>query len=183
MIKEFKETPVRDTGVINRGMFEEIKKLYNINKEQAGELAISIVELVLTGDYSSDDMIIDLLLTNHKIITEKNQEKYDAKVESQQQNQIIKLKLKEIAEMLKQGYSQIAIARKIEETPQTVNYRVKILNQKYPWLLEDDNQKNQKNQKHDNDYDNENDNENGCEETFVSSLSSASPQRDKEFHF
>lgn len=55
-----------DSGVIYSWQFEQIKKLYKINPEQAGELAISAIELALTGKISSDDYMIDILLTGYQ---------------------------------------------------------------------------------------------------------------------
>ena len=60
----------------------QIKKLYEADPERAGELAISVIEFILTGEISSDDMMIDLLLEPIKKITENNQVKYDTKVEN-----------------------------------------------------------------------------------------------------
>lgn len=57
---------IADSGVIYSWQFDQIKKLYKINPEQAGELAISAIELALTGNISSDDYMIDLLLTGYQ---------------------------------------------------------------------------------------------------------------------
>ena len=43
-----------------------------MDPEKAGELAISAIELVLTGDVSSDDAMIDLFLEPIKVINERN---------------------------------------------------------------------------------------------------------------
>jgi hypothetical protein len=49
MIKEFNNVETRKSGIIYRGTFNAIKDLYAQNPEMAGELAISAIELVLTG--------------------------------------------------------------------------------------------------------------------------------------
>ena len=45
-------------GTIFGGTWEQIKKLYSTNPQQAGELAISAIEMALTGDISSDDFLV-----------------------------------------------------------------------------------------------------------------------------
>ena len=72
MIEVFKENEMRNSGVIYNSTFEQIKKLYEADPERAGELAISAIELVLTGDVSSDDMMIGLLLEPMRKINENN---------------------------------------------------------------------------------------------------------------
>ena len=82
MIEQFNDVEVRSSGLIYNSTFEQIKKLYELNPEQAGELAIAAIELVLTGQISSDDPIIGLMLEPAKVINEKNVEKYEHKVET-----------------------------------------------------------------------------------------------------
>ena len=62
MIEKFKENEVRASGLIYNSTFEQIKELYEYDPEQAGELAISAIELLLTGDMSTDDVNIRLML-------------------------------------------------------------------------------------------------------------------------
>ena len=57
MIKEFKDNPTRDFGNVYQSMLSQIKKRYEKDPEQAGELAISFIEFVLTGEISSVMMI------------------------------------------------------------------------------------------------------------------------------
>ena len=59
LIKEFKDNPTRDFGNVYQSMLSQIKKRYEKDPEQAGELAISFIEFVLTGEISSDDDIIE----------------------------------------------------------------------------------------------------------------------------
>ena len=80
MIEFFKDNEPRSSGVIYNSTFEQIKKLYEMDPEKAGELAISAIELVLTGDVSSDDAMIDLFLEPIKVINERNQHNYEVKV-------------------------------------------------------------------------------------------------------
>ena len=46
MISKFKNNEARKSAVIYRSNFEQVKELYEDDKEMAGELAISIMELV-----------------------------------------------------------------------------------------------------------------------------------------
>lgn len=82
MIEKFKENEMRNSGLIYNSTFEQIKNLYQFDPEAAGELAISAIELVLTGDISSDDVNIQLLLMPMKKINEINVAKYENKVEN-----------------------------------------------------------------------------------------------------
>jgi hypothetical protein len=93
MIEQFNDVPMRKSGVVYNSTLEQIKKLYQVNPEQAGELAISAIELVLTGQFSSDDMIIELMLEPARIVSQDNHDKYDQKVESARQKKITDQKL------------------------------------------------------------------------------------------
>ena len=164
MIKEFKELESRDSGVIYKSWFEQVKKVYEKNPEEGGELAVSIMEQVLTGSYSSDNYLVDVILTQNKVIIDKDKDKWDREKAAKEQASIEKMKLKEIAEMLNNGATQKVIADTLGESPTTINYRVKQLRTKYQYLLE-----NTKNTKNTNDVNvNVNDNVN----VNVSSLSS-----------
>ena len=137
-------------------------------QELAGELAISLMELVLTGDYSSDDFIVAFAIANHGIVAKKNKDKYDKKVEANRRARMEKLKLQEIAEMLNNNASQAIIANTLGENATTINYRVKIIREEFPELLNKNtknpkNTKNTKNPKDDNDNDNDIGNGNGNE--------------------
>ena len=43
MIEMFNDVPMRDSGIIYNSVFEQIKKLYSVDPEKAGELAISAI--------------------------------------------------------------------------------------------------------------------------------------------
>lgn len=183
MINEFKQTETRDSGVIHKGVFEQIKMLHAQNPQQAGELAISAIELILTGSISSDDFLIDLALKSYAPVVEKSRERYEKKVEVNKQAQIEKLNLAEIAEMLNNGATQKLIADTLGEPLTTINYRVKKLRDEFPELL-NKNTKNTKNTKLDTDTDTDNDNDN---EKMISRspsvLGVVPPNPHKEFVF
>ena len=70
MIEFFNEVPTKNTGIIYNSTLEQIKKLHAVDPEKAGELAISAIELVLTGQMSSDDVMIDMMLTTIRAIND-----------------------------------------------------------------------------------------------------------------
>ena len=135
MIKGFKEKENRDSAIIYNSTFEQIKKLYEKNPEQAGELAISAIELALTGDISSDDFMIELMLENIKVVNQRNSNNWQRKVESQKQKRIAEQQLDIIADLYLQGMKQKDIALKIGTTPQTVSNRLATIRTDYPELL------------------------------------------------
>ncbi len=167
MIKEFKETAQRDSGVIYKSSFDTIQKLYlNGDKERAGELAISLIELVLTGEISSDDFMIELILGDMKVVSNKNKESYERKVAAQKQKRMEDLQLTEIAELYSFGLTQQQIADNLGLTQQIVSYRIKVITTEFPEIKLERKNKNTKNTKNttheDDDVDdnvNEDDNE------------------------
>ena len=162
MITTFKENQVRESGVIYNGTFEQIKKLYAKNPEQAGELAIAAIELVLTGEISSDDYMIEVILENMKVVNEKNRAKYDKKVEAQKQKKLEENHLAEMAALYLEGWKQREIGEALNMSQQKVSYWLNIIRTDYPELLaEEDFTKNTKNTKKTaDDTENVNENEN-----------------------
>jgi predicted transcriptional regulator len=145
MIEMFKDNEIRTSGLVYNSVFEQIKELYEYNPEQAGELAISAIELVLTGDISSDDVIVRMMLKPMQKINESNVAKYEMKVENQKQKKISEMKLDKIAEMLAAGYKQREIGERLGLSQQMVSYRINTIRMKYPELLQTDSTKIQTN--------------------------------------
>ena len=135
MINVFKETEARNSGVIYNSTLEQIKKLYEADPERAGELAISAIELVLTGEISSDDMMIGILLEPMRKINENNQIKYDTRVENAKSKKITDMKLDKIAEMANKGCKQREIGEKLGLSQQIISYRMGLIKTNYPELL------------------------------------------------
>ena len=135
MIEQFKDLEMRKSGLIYNGTFEQIKKLYEVDPEKAGELAISAIEFVLCGDISSDDMMVSLMLEPIRPINESNSIKYDQKVESARQKKITEQKLDLIADLSKRGFRQREIADRLGLTQQMVSYRLGVIKSSYPELL------------------------------------------------
>ena len=136
MIEMFNENEVRTSGLVYNSTFEQIKELYAYNPEQAGELAISAIELVLTGDISTDDVMIKMMLKPMQKINEVNVAKYESKVEGQKQKKISEMKLDKIAEMLVSGMKQREIGERLGLSQQIISYRVNMIKMKYPELLQ-----------------------------------------------
>lgn len=148
MIEKFKDNEVRVSGLIYNSTFEQIKELYEYDPEQAGELAISAIELLLTGDMSTDDVNIRLMLKPMQKINENNVAKYENKKEAQRQKKIQTDKLDKIAELMIVGMKQREIGERLGLSQQMVSYRVNTIKTKYPELLRvDDTNKNTKIQK------------------------------------
>ena len=137
MIEQFKDLEMRKSGLIYNGTFEQIKKLYEVDPEKAGELAISAIEFVLCGDISSDDMMVSLMLEPIRPINESNSIKYDQKVESARQKKITEQKLDLIADLSKKGFRQREIADRLGLTQQMVSYRLGVIKSSYPELLDE----------------------------------------------
>lgn len=135
MIKQFNEVPVRDSGVIYNGSWEQIKMLHQQNPQLAGELAISLFELTLTGQVSTDDFMIQVLLKNQEKIVEKDKEKYNRKQKSAQSKKLDRLT--EIANLHNQGYKQKDIAAKLGKAASTISEDMTTIRADYPELLKE----------------------------------------------
>lgn len=64
MIYKMKNSEIRDSGIIYSNTLQWIRQLYSIRPEKAGEFAISAIESILTGEISSNDAMIKLVLTD-----------------------------------------------------------------------------------------------------------------------
>ena len=135
MIKEFKNNEPRKSGIVYKSMFEQIKTMYATDPALAGELAISAIEMVLTDDYSSDNMMINLALIPAQVVNNGNVDKLNDKIERDRARQIESLKLEQISSLLGQGYTQGQIGKLIGVSQQTVSKRVQIIKKDYPELL------------------------------------------------
>lgn len=137
MIECFNDVEVRSSGVIMSSVFDQVKKMYAMDPDMAGELAISAIELVLTGQISSDDAMIDMLLAPAKVINDHNVQRYENRKEGSKNKKIKDMKLDEIAEMLKNGMKQKEIAERLHISQQTVSYRMGLIRTQYPELMQD----------------------------------------------
>jgi exonuclease I len=136
MIEMFKDNEMRPSGLVFSSVLEQIKELHQYDPEQAGELAISAIELILTGDISSDDVNIKIMLAPLRKITEVNVTKYETKVENKRQKKITEMKLDKIADLLAAGYKQREIGERLGISQQTASYRIDVIKKNYPELLQ-----------------------------------------------
>ena len=134
-MSKLKDLEMRDTAIMYSSILKQIRKLYEIDEDKAGKLAISAIELILCGDISTDDLTIDLMLEPIRTLTEKNKAKWESVKETRAESKVDKLRLKEIAEMYLDGVKQDKIADKIGTSRQTINNRLKIIKAEYPELL------------------------------------------------
>lgn len=109
--------------------------MYAVDPELAGELAISAIELVLTGQISSDDAMIDMLLAPAKVINDNNVQKYEMKIETGKTKKMKDMRLEEIAQLSLKGLRQSEIAKNLGIPQQTVSYRLSLIRTNYPELL------------------------------------------------
>ena len=136
MIEAFNDVPVRNSGVIYSSALHQIKKMYAVDPEMAGELAISAIEQILTGQISSTEPMIDMLLTPAQAINDSNVLKYEMKKESARAKKVKDMQLEEIADMVKRGVKQREIASQLKLSQQTVSYRLGLIKASYPELLQ-----------------------------------------------
>lgn len=124
----------RPTGIVYRSSLQQIREVFDVDKAKAGELAIAIVEMSIMHDTSTDDAMIRAMLKPQEVMVERNRQEYDAKVEAANNSKIEKLRLLEIAEMVRQGMKQAEIAKVIGVSQQTISNRIKKIEIEYPYL-------------------------------------------------
>ena len=134
MIKEFKDLQARPSGVIYASSLEQIKKLYSQNPEMAGELAISVIEQTLTGDITSNDLMVQIICEGLKPVNQKAQQKYDIQVQSKKESKCENLQLQRVIELSNMGKTQEEIGKILGVSRQAVNNRIRIINEEYPEL-------------------------------------------------
>lgn len=135
MIQSFKDNEIRKSGVIYSSLLEQIKKMHAVDPDKAGELAVSAIELVLTGEMSSDDVMIDMLLQPLMVMRDRDENNYNKKEQAARNKKIESLKLVEIAELYQQKISQKKIGERLGISQQTVSYRLGLIEKEYPELL------------------------------------------------
>lgn len=156
MIDKFNDVETRNSGIVYKSTLEQIKKLYAVDPEQAGELAIAAIELVLTGQISTDDVMIDMMLTTTKAINANNTQKYESRLEGARQKKIREMKLAEIAEFMMQGRRQKEIGERLGLSQQNVSYRVNLIRTQYPELLAQEEEDNRSTNENTNNLDDTN---------------------------
>ena len=153
MIKEVRDLKSRPSGVIYESTWEQIKKLYNKNPDLGKELAFSVIEQTLTGDVSSDDLTIQLICDGLKPINQKAQQKYDIQVKNKRESKCESLQLQKIIELVNMGKTQEEIGKILGVSRQTINNRIRIINEEFPELKKQINVKKSSHVKHNVDVD------------------------------
>ena len=136
MINFRKDIQFNNTGIAYLTMLESAKDLYDTNPELAGEYALSVLELILSGEYSSDNYVIKAMLNPFKFMADKNIKKLEVRKEKQDNTRIEKMQLREVADLYLQGKKQNEIAEILHTSRQTVSNRLKIIQTEFPELLE-----------------------------------------------
>lgn len=90
--------------------------------------------MALTGEITSDNSIIKMMLRDFKVINDRNSRKYEAK----RQNKITEMKLDIIADLYNKGYTQKEIGEEIGESQQTISNRLNIINTDFYFLIENE---------------------------------------------
>ena len=137
MIEKFNNAVARRSGVIYNSLLDMIKKVHMSDPILAGELAESAIELILTDQMSSDNPMIDAMLTTLKVVNDANVEKYNAKLESSRQKKKVENRLAEIAALYNQGLSQKEIGVRLGISQQAVSYRLRTIREEFAELLEE----------------------------------------------
>lgn len=135
MIKFKDDLVINSTGIVYDTMLKTAKDIYAFNPELAGEYALSALEMVLSGDCSTDNEMLRAMFNVIKPFADRNIAKLEAKKEQQNNAKIEKMKLKEIAELYENGFNYQEIAKSIGITRQTVSNRIKIIQAEFPELL------------------------------------------------
>lgn len=138
MIKEFKDTPcLKNSGIIYEDTFKSAKELYELDPVRGGELAMAILEVAMTGDYSSDDAMFKIILNPFITQTNKTDQTYKKKKEEGKAKEIAALSLDKIAEYYNQGMTQKQISDRLHGaiTQQTVSARLRKIKESYPEML------------------------------------------------
>lgn len=138
MIKQFNDVPVRNSGVVYNSVFQQIKLMHAQDPVKAGELAMAAIELILTGQTSSDDYMIDIALQPLIVIRDRDEGDYNAKQEASRLKRMEDNRLKEIAQLYLGGMTQAQIGAKIGVSQQIISNRLRIIRKDYPELLQTD---------------------------------------------
>ena len=164
MINEFDFEACRDSAILYQSIYKQVARKYKRGKyEEAAELALSYMQIMLNGYTTTDDEDIQDMLEPYVSVSKKANERYSRKLQKDAENQIKELLLEEIASMINEGKSYAAIADSLNIAKSTVSYRVGIIKEKYPELLSEVQDGNSVRivrtvQSNDNDNDNDNDN-------------------------
>lgn len=137
MIEKLPNSPMCDSAIVYKTSLQSIEKIFEKDPQMAGELAICLLEVLLRGEHTSDDIIIQALLKSAEYQSEKDRERYSVKIEAERDKKVQELRLEEIAALAKRGLPQAEISKQLGIPKSTVSYRLKTIRKDYGWLLDD----------------------------------------------
>ncbi len=133
---EMKENEIiNNTGIMYATQLETIRQLNKFDSDLAAEFAIACFELALTGEISTDNVLVMPMLNSYAALNEKTNEKKRAKEEFNKKKQIENLQLDEIALLYNNGFKQREIAEKLDLSERVVSYRMGVIKSDYQELL------------------------------------------------
>lgn len=135
MITDFNLESCRESAIIYSSVLEQIEMLYEDDRELAGELAIAAIQTVLSGETTTDNKMIQVMLAMLTQSAHKNAEKYEKKMASKRASKIRELQLDDIAELASEGLSTREIGEQLNTPKSTIAYRLGVIKEDYPELL------------------------------------------------
>lgn len=138
MITDFNLDACRDSAVIYSSVLEQIEMLYEDDTELAGEFAIAAIQTVLSGETTTDNKMIRVMLKQLQQSARKNQERYESSREAKREYRVRDLRLDEIAELTSKGMTTREIENELGIPKSTVSYRLNIIKSDYPELLSEE---------------------------------------------
>ena len=131
------ENRVKDNSIVNLTDYLNVIDIYEDgDTETALELAIGLMTLGFGGEFEADSREVRRLLRNREYTASISNKNYQNKVAATKENQIAKLQLEEIAEMIRNGATQQIIADSLNVSLDTIKYRVRVMKEKYPDIYE-----------------------------------------------
>lgn len=124
---------MRKSGVVYSSTLQQIEMLYKQDPMSAGELAISLLELVLRGEYKTDNFTVNLVLKQMEEITARDADKYAAKEKNAKEYK--KIRYQKIAELYLQGKKQNEIAEILGKDKSTISRDMAVIRKDFPELL------------------------------------------------
>lgn len=165
MIADFKIEECRDSAVLYQTIYKQVARKYKRGKyEEAAELALAYMQVMLCGETTTDDEDIVDLIEPYLYSSHKAAERYERKLQRTKESKIDEMRLDEIAALMNKGKKSLVIAETLGIPRSTVSYRMNVIKDNYKELLDfQDFQLFQSFQSNDNDNDKDNDNDNDKE--------------------
>lgn len=165
MIEEFDFDNCRESSVLYQTIYKQVARKYKRGKyEEAAELALAYMQVMLCGETTTDDEDIVDLIEPYLYSSHKAAERYERKLQRTKESKIDEMRLDEIAALMNEGKKSIDISETLGIPRSTVSYRMNVIKDNYKELLNfQDFQLFQSFQSNDNDNDNDKDKDNDKE--------------------